>query len=230
MKPRFRSFQGRLLFFFLGFFILVYLLAFFAVNMVVTQNAHRQVKSELLAGGRVFDRLMKVRTERLMLAARTLSGDFGFKSAFGDGDKPTLLSAMMNHAGRIQADVMQLVSLDNVLIADTLHPDASPEKFPFSGLIKTAERSGEASAIVSIQDRLYQVVIVPLLAPVPVAWICMGFKIDDSLARELQTLNTLDVTLVRERGNKTPVVFGSTLSGGLREVVFGSRAFGRMGP
>ena len=216
--PRFRTFQGRLLFFFLGFFILVYMLAFLAVNTVVSRNAHRQVKNELLAGGRVFDRLMKVRTERLTLAARTLSGDFGFKIAFGDGDKPTLLSAMHNHAGRIQADVMQLVSLDGVLIADTLHPDAAPGKFPFPGLIGTAEQSGEASAIVSIEDRLYQVVIVPLLAPVPVAWICMGFISDDSLARELQTLHTLDVTLVRERGNETPVIYGSTLSGGLRGV------------
>jgi diguanylate cyclase (GGDEF)-like protein len=214
--PNFRSFQGRLLFFFLGLFVLVYMLAFLSVNTVVTQNAHGQVKNELLAGGRIFDRLMKVRTERLMLAARTLSGDFGFKVAFGDGDKPTLLSAMHNHAGRIQAGVMQLVSLDSVLIADTLHPDAAPEKFQFSGLIETAEQSGEASAIVSIEDRLYQVVIVPLLAPVPVAWICMGFIIDDSLARELQTLNTLDVTLVRERPKETPVIFGSTLSEGLR--------------
>ncbi len=216
--PSFRSFQGRLLFFFLGLFVLVYMLAFLAVNTVVTQNAHAQIKNELLAGGRVFDRLMKVRTERLTLAARTLSGDFGFKIAFGDGDKPTLLSAMHNHAGRIKADVMQLVSLDNVLIADTLHPGAAPGTFPLSWLIGTAEKSGEASAIVFLEDRLYQVVIVPLLAPVPVAWICMGFIIDDSLARELQTLNTLDVTLVRERPNETPVIFGSTLPEGLRGV------------
>ena len=215
---KFRSFQGRLLFFFLGLFILVYLLAFLAVNTVVTQNAHAQIKNELLAGGRVFDRLMKVRTERLLLAARTLSGDFGFKIAFGDGDKPTLLSAMHNHAERIQAGVMQLVSLDNVLIADTLNPDAAAGKFHLSGLIEAAEQSGEASAIVFIEDRLYQVVIVPLLAPVPVAWICMGFTIDDSLARELQTLNTLDVTLVRERRNETPVIFGSTLPEEIRGV------------
>ncbi len=71
--------------------------------------------------------------------------------------------------------------------------------------------------MVFIEDRLYQVVVVPLLAPVPVAWICMGFTIDDSLARELQSLHTLDVTLVRERPHEPPVIFGSTLSGGLRQ-------------
>jgi hypothetical protein len=141
LMPSFRSFQGRLLFFFLGLFVLVYMLAFLAVNTVVTQNAHAQIKNELLAGGRVFDRLMKVRTERLTLAARTLSGDFGFKIAFGDGDKPTLLSAMHNHAERIQADVMQLVSLtrlsSRIRCIRTRRPEIS---YP---LIGTAEQSGE---------------------------------------------------------------------------------------
>jgi diguanylate cyclase (GGDEF)-like protein len=165
----------------------------------------------------VFERLIKVRTDRLVLAARTLSGDYGFKTTFADGDKPTLLSAMRNNVGRIQADVMQLVSLDGNIIADTLHPDAAPGKFYQPGLIVTAEQSGEASSLVFIEDRLYQVVIVPLLAPVPVAWVCMGFIIDDSLARELQTLHTLDVTLVRERLGEPPVIFGSTLSGALRQ-------------
>jgi diguanylate cyclase (GGDEF)-like protein len=46
----------------------------------------------------------------------------------------------------------------------------------------------------------------------------MGFTIDDTLARELQSLHTLDVTLVRERPRELPVIFGSTLSGDLRQV------------
>ena len=125
MIPGFRSLQVRILLFFLGLFIIVQAVAFFAVNTVVARNADAQIKNELLAGGRVFDRLIKVRTERLVLAARTLSGDFGFKTTFADGDKPTLLSAMRNYVGRIQADVMQLVSLDGNIIADTLHPDMS---------------------------------------------------------------------------------------------------------
>ncbi|HET7318423.1 MAG TPA: diguanylate cyclase, partial [Nitrospirota bacterium] len=218
LMPGFRSLQGRILTFFLGLFILVYVLAFLAVNTAVIRNAHAQIKNELLAGGRVFDRLIKVRTDRLVLAARTLSGDYGFKTTFAAGDKPTLLSAMRNHLGRIQADVMQLVSMDGNITADTLHPAATPEKFYLPGLIETAEQSGEASAIVFIEGRLYQVVVVPLLAPVPVAWICMGFTIDDTLARELQSLHTVDVTLVRERPRELPVIFGSTLSGDLRQV------------
>ena len=83
--PGFQNLQERILFFFLGLFILVYVLAFLAVNTVVTQSAHAQLKSELLAGGRVFDRLIKVRTERLVLAARRRQAHAAFRDAQSRG-------------------------------------------------------------------------------------------------------------------------------------------------
>lgn len=149
----FQSFKSRILFFFLGLIILVQVIAYFSVNTATTQSALRQIKSELLVGGRVFDNLLKARTDRLFEAARLLSGDFAFKTAFSTGDSPTLLSAMDNHRMRIRADVMMLVSLEHKLIADTLHPEANPDRFIFPELIRTAEQKGEASAIVFIDDR-----------------------------------------------------------------------------
>lgn len=214
---RFRSFKSRILFFFLGLIVLVQVIAYLSVNTATTQSALRQIKSELLVGGRVFDNLIKARTDRLFEAARLLSGDFAFKTAFSTGDSPTLLSAMDNHRMRIRADVMMLVSLEHKLIADTLHPGSAPVGFSFPDLIKTAEEKGEASAIVFIDERPYQMVVVPLLAPVPAAWICTGFTINDVLAKDLQALTSLDVTFIRERLGKSPFVLASTLSDTLRE-------------
>jgi diguanylate cyclase (GGDEF)-like protein len=214
---RFRNFQGRILFFFLGLFTLVLLAAYLTVNTAITRNAREQIRDELLVGGRVFDQLITARSERLSEAARVLSGDFAFKTAFSDGDRPTLLSAMDNHAARVRAHVMLLVSLDSTLIADTLHPKARPARFHFPGLIKTAERTGEASSMVFLDGRLYQIVVVPLLAPAPVAWICIGFTVDDNLSQNLQKLTNLSVTFVKEQQGNVPVILASTLPSDLRQ-------------
>jgi diguanylate cyclase (GGDEF)-like protein len=214
---RFNTLQGRLIFFFLGLFILIQLLAFYAVNVVATRNAHAVINDDLAAGRRVFDQKMKSLSERFATAARVLSQDFAFKTVFASGDRPTLLSAMRNQTARIQADVMLIVSLDRVVIADTLHPGARPAKFPFPRLIKEAERTGAAPAMVFLGKDLYNIAVVPLPAPLPVAWVVVGFRIEDALARDLKTLTSLDVTFMGEQGDHVPAVSASSLDNELRQ-------------
>ncbi|MBF0477778.1 MAG: HAMP domain-containing protein, partial [Deltaproteobacteria bacterium] len=216
---RFRSFQRRILFFFLGLLIIIQAVAFLAVNKANITSALTQIKDELLVGGKVFNKVIAVRTDHLFVAARLLSGDFAFKTVFATGDQPTLLSAMDNHRDRIRADIMMLVSPDYKLIADTAHPDAPSARFPFLDLIKAAEQRGEASSTVFIDDRPYQIVVVPLLAPMPVAWICIGFIIDDIMAEDLQTLTTLDVTFERIQSGHPPIILASTLSATMRKAL-----------
>ncbi len=216
----FRSFQGRVLFFFVGLYILAQVLAFLAVDSASTQTARVHINDELASGGMIFDRVIQDRSERFLLAAQVLSADFGFKTAFGSRDRPTLLSAMKNHAARINADVMLLVSLDRTLIADTLHPDARREPFPYPRLIKEAERSGKASAMAFFDGLLYRFIVVPLRAPLPVAWIIIGFRIDDDMVQDVKKLTSLDVTFFVEQGKGgLPITAASTLAGDLRQML-----------
>lgn len=230
MMVLFRSFQSRILFFFLGLIILVQVIAFFSVNTVNTQSAHLQIRNELVSGGKVFDNLIKARTDHLFETARLLSGDFAFKTAFSTSDKPTLISAMDNHRTRIEADVMILVSLEHKLIADTLAPEATSEQFPFPELIRTAEQKGEASSIVFLGGNPYQMVVVPLFAPVPVAWICTGFILDDVVARNMQTMTSLDITFVKEQQGQNPLILASTLPATLRKALTDSLSSVTWGP
>lgn len=215
----FRSFQSRILFFFLGLFILVQAIILVFVNSANTESAVRQIRNELSIGGRIFNRLLKDRTDNTTEAARLLSGDFAFKTAFASGDRPTLISAMDNHRMRISADVMMLVSMDGQLIADTNDPESTAPRFPLPDLIHAAEKKGVASSIVFLGNHPYQMTVVPLMAPVPVAWICMGFTIDDLLARDLQALTYLNVSFVQEYRNRQPKILASTLSENLRDML-----------
>ena len=193
---RVRSFQGRIIVFVVGLLLIVQTFAFLVVDAANTQDARRQVNGELLVGGRVLDRLMRARNEQLAEAARLLSGDFAFKSVWATQHAGTIQSALENHQTRIGADVMVLVSPDRVTIADTLHPEARRTSFAFPHVIRVAEELGEAASVVFVDGRPYQLVIVPLLAPVPVAWIGMGFAVDDKLAADLKRLTRVDVTFV----------------------------------
>jgi diguanylate cyclase (GGDEF)-like protein len=213
----FKTLRGRIIFFLLGLFILVQCIAFYAVYVVSTRNAQAVIHDELAAGQRIFDQKMKSLSERLSTAARGLSGDFAFKTVFAKRDRPTLFSAMRNQAARIQADVMLIVSLDRLIIADTLHPGARPAKFPFPELIKKAERTGAATAIVFLGDHLYQIAAVPLRAPLTVAWIVVGIRIDDPMAQYFKTLTSLDVTFVGEQDGHAPLVPASSLVAELRQ-------------
>ena len=68
-----------------------------------------------------------------------------------------------------------------------------------SALIREAERNGKAWAIMPIDSGLYQVVVVPVLAPDPIAWVAMGFSVDQSFLDDLSALTSLHVSfLTRE--------------------------------
>ena len=214
---RFRGFQTRIVVFVVGLLTLLSASTLIAVSLAVTRNARAQIRDELTVGGKVFDRLLTARTEQLADTARLLSGDFAFKTAASSDDRATVLSVLENHQARVGADVMQLVSLDGKLLADTLDPAAGTARFPLPDLIARAERSQDASAIAMIDGRPYQMVAVPVLAPLPIAWICVGFIVDDQVANDLKALTSLHVSFLGRRSGGGLTTLASTLPAPMRE-------------
>lgn len=196
---RFRSLQSRILFFFLGLFALVQLVIFLSVTAANLRSVHLQIEEDLHLTSRIFRRFVQDRVEQLTLSVRLLSGDFAFKQAYANGDRDTLLSAVTNlQEHRIGSDVMILVdSGDYTEMVNTLRPASNGVSFPYPELIEAAEEAGSAtSSVGTIEGRLHQLVVVPLLAPEPVAWIAVGFLIDDELAESFKQLTLTDVSFV----------------------------------
>jgi len=63
-----------------------------------------------------------------------------------------------------------------------------------------------------MDDQIFELIIVPILAPVPVAMIGLGFRIDNALAENLKSLSpiALDISFIRQEGKGWQVV-ASTL-------------------
>lgn len=193
----FRRFQSRIIVVFMGLFFLVLAAMLFAVDRVNTQHARAQISESLSIGGRAFVRLFDVRSERLTESVRILSSDFALRGAIATRDRDTILSALANHGARVGANVAMLVSLDNKLLVSTLQPLTAPEPFPFPRLIEIAQLHGQAASIVFLGDRAFQLVVVPINAPDPIAWVCMGFRVDEKLARELRSITSSYVSFLR---------------------------------
>jgi adenylate cyclase len=219
---RFRHLQTRILVFFLGFLLVVQGLTFLAVTTANSRSVNEQIENDLEVTGRVFHRFVADRVRQLILSATLLSGDFAFKQAYADGDRETLYSAVKNlQENRIGADVMMLADAEDYsVIIDTLHPEQQRVEIGFPELIEASEDTGQpTTSLTTIDGDLYRIVVVPLLAPEPVAWIVIGLLIDDDFAREIKELTRTEISFVTREPRGDFVVVSTTLPGASRDAL-----------
>ena len=194
---RIQRLQTRITVFFVVLLALVQVAAFLFVNAANSKNAHAKIEEELNVGQRVFARLLNQNADKLKLSARVLAGDFAFREAIATHDTGTIASVLANHGARIGADAMVFVDLQGNVVSDTLRPDGRSRKFEYPALLKANKTDATASMEV-LDGRGFQLVAVPVLAPLPIGWVVMGFAVDDKLARDLRTLTELEVSFALE--------------------------------
>ena len=223
------DFRARLALLLLGLFVLVQVPTFLAFYYATRQSALDQAQLRLASGTQVFDNQLANRGKQLLDAVRVTTSDFSFKQAVATGDIPTIHSVLYNQGHRIAADLTVLTRLDGKVVASL---DASGRTVPagdWSGLVAGADASASGTSVAVIGGRPYQLVIVPVRAPTPIAWVGMGFALDDKLAITLKELTGLEVsfvardqhgqrwiasTLPHDGGNVLDALFGAAHAGG----------------
>ena len=171
--------------------------AFVLVDRANEASARDRLASELEVGERVFARLLAQREQQLAQAARVLAADFAFRSAMASSDAATIRSALENHAGRIGADVSLLVGLDGGVRAA-----AGVVETPLPGLEALLERAAggaTAGALALHAGTVHQWVAVPVLAPLPIAWVVLGFPLADTVGADLRQLTSLHLSVLSIR-------------------------------
>jgi diguanylate cyclase (GGDEF)-like protein len=207
---RIQRLQTRIIVLFVALLALVQVAAFWLVNAANSRNAQAKVAEELNVGQRVFARLLEQNAEKLKLSARVLAADFAFREAIATHDTGTIASALANHGARIGADAMVFVDLQGQVISDTLSPGGAARSFEYPALLRSDKNSASASMEV-LDGRAFQLVAVPVLAPLPIGWVVMGFAVDDALASDLRQLTELEVSFTLD-GPAGRHVLASTLA------------------
>ena len=217
-----RRLASRIVALFLGLLLLVQLAGLVVVNASISSNARVLLGQDLAVGERIWARLLAQRAAKLTLGASVLAADYGFRAAAASGDLETLRSALANHGERIGATVSAMLTpdLDVRALGETTQPAAFESLRP---LVKKLAEHGSALAVVAGQP--YQVVMVPMKAPVLVGYIVMGFALDRGLADDMHAVSGLDLAVVVQRPGQREQTVLSTLSPAGNEALLG-RPFG----
>ncbi|MFM0755012.1 putative bifunctional diguanylate cyclase/phosphodiesterase [Paraburkholderia strydomiana] len=189
----------------------VQLAGYAVISTVIRSNARSNAGQELVVAERVFRQVLRSNGEKLTQAAVVVAADFGFREAVATHDQNTVVSALHNHGARIDADVVMLADLNGNLIADSRGASHTGPPFPLGSLIHSAARQGDASSIAAVGGKLYQVVAVPVKAPVTIAWVAMGFLIDDGVVKDMASLTSLNVSFLDRRADGRWSVLASSL-------------------
>ena len=200
-----KTFRGRLLISFTVLAGVVLLVSFGAVWWATYQQSERTLERELQVSERVFNELMDVRAQQLQQTAEVLTTDFGFREAVASRDQSTIISALVNHGERINTDLMVLQTPNGEEIAAT-------HQMPWQ-LPQRVSQPAPAQLVV-VENAIFQVVSVPVMAPDLIAWATLGFEVDDEFATLMRQLTHADITFINPT---TRTVYASSLSDNLRE-------------
>ena len=169
--------------------------ALLAVSAANQANAEREISRQLEVGRLVFERALDGNRRQLTQAAQVLAADFGFREAVATHDADTIGSALENHGARIGATLVELVSLDGKVIATAGSSMQVGAPFAHRELLERRDGMAGRAAIAVEGGKVYQLVMLPIRSPLPVAWIVMGFALDEASVKELASVTGLDVTL-----------------------------------
>jgi len=214
--PRFTRLGARIVAFFVALLILVQGVAAILVIRSNTQVARETIDQQLKQGDRVFVQQLAQNQARLEQGAAILSADFAFAKAIATNDAGTIESVLRNHMARLGANVMTLISLDGQVVADTQDDRRHGKPFAYPALVQASAAEGKASSIVALGDTLHQLVVVPVMAPEPIAYVGLAFEVDDAVARELRQVTGLEVSFLARDPPGPWRVHASTLPGPLR--------------
>lgn len=157
--------------------------------------AENQIERQMYFAQNVLDQSLKSQEQVLITTASVLAADFGFKQAVATHDQKTVSSVLQNHRKRINADLMLILDLDGKLsttssldVIDNNTIEQNINKLPFRDV---------HAQILSIGNKVFQVIVVPVKAPRVIAYTVIGFQFNQTSLRQLKELIALDITLVQ---------------------------------
>lgn len=187
----FASLRSQLTLLLVSLLVLLVLVTGYATLSTMRQDSEQQARQILKVSTNVFRQTLQVRSDQLTDSVRLLAADFGFRQAVATAERATINSVLENHGARINANLALLLSNDGQLLATTSQFDSDALVHRF---LKARGQHEAFTDIISIEQQAYQIVLVPVRAPHIIAWVGMGFSVDEQLARQIHTITGLEVS------------------------------------
>jgi len=204
------NFRTRLLLLIAGGIGLALFVVVVAIVLATRQSVSLHTERELEVSERVLGQLINYRDEQLRQSAYVLADDFGFRQALASDDEETIISALTNHAQRLNADLVMLLNPQKETLLAS-HSLSTGERAIFDAHMEAEAitQTATTAAIILAEDDAFQVVWVPVRAPHLLGWLTLGFAVDRDLAEQLQQLTNSYVHFVIGRESLQPRVISS---------------------
>ena len=189
------SFRKRLLVLIIGLVIVTQTVTLAAVLASTAHNVEARAAEQLRSGGSFVQQLIRFRAGQLANGVAVLAADFGFREAVASGDVPTILSAARNNAQRIGADIVLLLDTQGNMVTSTA-PEAGNSHASLANLLRDPHGPHDQPSFMVFGKLPYQLFLAPVRTPETIAWVAMGFVVDDSLAQRIHDLAGAQVVLV----------------------------------
>jgi diguanylate cyclase (GGDEF)-like protein len=158
--------------------------------------AETQIERQIFVAKNVLNQTLALQEQVLITTASVLASDFGFKQAVASQDEKTLKSVLINHGKRINADLMLILDLEGNLLTSTSLHSFGPNVI--ANNIKNLPFRNVHAQILSIENKVFQVIVVPVKAPRIIAYTVIGFEFDHAALLQLKDLISLEVSLVKK--------------------------------
>ncbi len=185
----FRHLRTKLTVLYAGLFAAILLLIAFVALAAVSDNAQRQVRSELATSSLVFERVWAQRAAQLENDGVLLSRDFGFRGAVATHDDPTIRSALENLKLRLGIDVAIMITPDgHVIAADGA---ATPMDAPTLSALQSYDT---VAGVFTMGGAPYEAVSVPIDPGMTTGWVVFAARLDRRQMTALETMASIPLT------------------------------------
>ena len=152
-------------------------------------------KKQLKASEGLFVRELNEVERQVSASVKVLTLDYALRQAIAQHDHDTVISALRNHGKRVGATRMLLIGLDGRISEETAQINSRGVMFDYPQLLSLATARGRAGSVVTIGNSVNWIILVPVLAPTPIAFIGAVIPLDNHILRRMQDLAALPRTI-----------------------------------
>src|SRR5262245_12715171 len=204
--------------------ILAILLAtLWVIGAAVSTWVESSLKRQFDATGNVFRALMAERAERLTGETSLLAADFALKKAIATYDPDTLSSVAANARDRIGVDLLWITDENGRVLGGVGgHVVPKAQLTSLVPLSQAMDTDMPAVGVTEVDNRLVQLVAVPVFGPDPIGYLLAGEAIDDATAQQLQANTGPAISFVT-----ADRLFASSLTDAERQQLFPNGSVGQ---
>lgn len=166
-----------------------------SANTLVVKN----IEHDIQLAEKVFDKVVSDRQTVIKSVSKVLSRSFDFRRAVGTGSIPSIEVAFTSYAGRLNTDIIALVSLDHQVVAS--HTELFKEGQNVQSSLALVAK-GKDSGFFVVDNKLVQLNLIRVEIPTLRYYMLIGVEFDSVLLQELKELVDAEIIISQLDSNR----------------------------